>query len=182
MNQDKTQAKTRMETRMPEANPAKAQSAPSTGTPPPETPGKIEIDPALLSYSLARDLARVPREEWAKIESIACRVGFTRDVAEGVRFVDAVANVINQQGGLFDTQDPDKRHNLEQCSREIVDAYRGFILTTVQVARKLRLTNILERYWRLLSIYGTPPKKADSPRAAPKPEPANPASGPAEAA
>jgi len=182
MNQDKTKAKSGMETRMPETNPPKGNSAPRGGTPAPETPARIEIDPALLSYSLARDLARVPREEWAKIESIACRVGFTRDMAEGARFVDAVANVINQHGGLFASQDLDKRRDLEQYSQMIVDAFRAYILTTVQVARKLRLTNILERYWRLLSAYGPPPKAADSQRAAPKPDAAKPESDPAEAA
>ena len=146
------------------------------------SPAKIEIELAFLSISLARDLVRFPREEWSKIESIPCRVGFTRDMAEGIRFVDAVANVVNQHGGLFATQNMDRRRDLEKCSQEMVDAFRAMVLTTVDVARKLRLTNILERYWRLLSVYGPAPKKADRTKGAAKSPPAQPEKAVAEVA
>lgn len=182
MNPERTKVNPRMAPRMPEANAPKAKDAPPKAAPARAAPAKIEVDPALLSYTLARDLGRIPPEEWSKIESVPCRVGFTRDMAEGVRFVDAVANVVNQHGGLFATQDLSKRRDLEQSSRQIVDAFRAFIRTTVQVARKLRLTNILERHWRLLSAYGSPPKKADETKTDPKPDAAKRDSDPAEAA
>jgi hypothetical protein len=177
MNDDKTKPRVKVEAPAPAA-----KNAPSNGVAVAPMPAKIELELALLSYSFARDLTRIPREEWSKIESVPCRVGFTRDMAEGIRFVDAVANVVNQHGGLFATQNMDKRRDLEKCSEEIVDAFRTIILTTVDVARKLRLTNILERYWRLLSVYGPAPKKADRGKAAPKPVAAKQESAAAEVA
>jgi hypothetical protein len=137
---------------------------------------KIEVDMELLSRSLARDLERIPREEWFRIESVPCRVGFTRDMAEGLRFIDAVANVVNQKGGLFASQNLDRRRDLEKCSEEIVDAFRTMILKTVETARRLNLTTILERHWRLLAAYGPAPKKAD------RPKPARPEAPAAESA
>lgn len=181
MNQEK-QTGSGTETRGSDAKPPAAKQTPGNGAPAAVAPAKIEMDPALLSYSLARDLARVPREEWARIESVACRIGFTRDMAEGVRFVDAVANVINQQGGLFSTPDLNKRHELEECSQQIVDAFRAFILAAVQVARKRGLTNILERYWRLLSAYGPAPKTAAANNGSSKSDAAKPKGDAATAA
>jgi putative addiction module component (TIGR02574 family) len=101
-----------------------APGTPKNGAAGVQTPSKIEVDLEALSYSLARDLARIPREDWSRIESVPCRVGFTRDMAEGIRFVDAVANVVNQHGGLFATRNMDKRRDLEKCSEQIVDAFR----------------------------------------------------------
>lgn len=178
MNQDK-KVKPGMEKRMPEANPPAPKNAPPNAAPPAGSAAKIEVDPVLLSLSLARDLSRTPREEWHKIESVFCRVGFTRDMADGVRFVDAVANVVNQKGGLFSSPNLDRRRYLEQCSEAIVAAFRAFLKTTAQVARTLQLTNILERYWRLLSTYNNPPKKADGVKAAQKPGAAKEARDPA---
>jgi hypothetical protein len=183
MNQDTTKGKPKAETRSPGGKPPQANGAPNGGTPVPSPPAKIEINPMLLSQSLARDLERIPEAEWFKIESVPWRVGFTRDMAEGVRFVDAVANVVNQHGGLFASPNLDRRRDLEESSQEIVDAFRVFIRTTVKVAKKLNLTNILERYWRVLSAYGAPPKKADAVKAGPKPDAAKKdGGGPAEAA
>lgn len=182
MNQDKTKAKSNAVPDTPEAKAPKDANSQGGGTPPPEPPAKIEIIPALLSYSLAHDLARVPREEWFRIESIPWRVPFTRDMVDGIRFVDTIANVINQQGGLFVTQGLERRRDLEQYSQQIVDAFRALIGTTVQVARKAHLTNILQKYWRLLSIYGSPPKKAEGAKTQPKPDAPKQDNGPAEAA
>lgn len=182
MNPEK-QVPTGADARTPDERPPVAKEAPATKPAAPAPPTKIEIDPALLSYSLARDLKRLPREEWIRIESIACRVdGFAWDMAEGVRFVDAVANVIDQKGGLFATTDPNKRRELEECSRLILDAFRAFILAAVQVARRRRLTNILERYWRLLSAYGPAPKTAAADKGPTKSEAAKPKGDAATAA
>jgi len=162
MSQDNAKAKPKADARSPERKPPPPSGTPGGGAAPVPPPPKIEVNPMLLSQSLARDLQRIPEAEWFKIESVPWRVGFTRDMAEGIRFVDAVANVVNQAGGLFASQNLDRRRDLEQSSQEIVDAFRVFVRTTVKVAKKLNLTNILERYWRLLSAYGTPPKKADA--------------------
>ena len=188
MNQDKAKPKPRPETRTPQPDPpptaanapAQVPPAPSSPTAPPPAP-KIEVNPALLSQSLARDLQRIPPAEWFRIESIPWRVEFTRDMAEGIRFVDAVANVVNQKGGLFDTRNLGMRRQLEQSSEEILEAFRAFIRTTVKVARKMGLTNILQRHWRLLAAYGSPPKKADDAKAGPEPA-AEKKAGPSEAA
>lgn len=153
------QAQSKTAGRPPLGKPTKPSGAPGGEIPAPIPPARIEINPATLSRSLARDLERIPPAEWFRIESIPWRVGFTRDMAEGIRFVDAVANVVNQKGGLFDRRNLDVRRELEQNSEEIVEAFRAFIRTTVMVARKLGLTNILERHWRLLGAYGSPPKK-----------------------
>jgi hypothetical protein len=182
MNQDKSMVKPRMEMRPPAANPPKAQNGPANGTPSAASPARIEIDPAVLSLSLSRDLKRIPEAEWFRIESIVWRVGFTRDMAEGVRFVDTVANVVNQKAGLFATPNLDRRRKLEEYSQQIVEAFRALIHTTVQVARKINLTNILERYWRLLSIYGPPPKKAGGNGDSAPPEAPKQDIGPVEAA
>ncbi len=182
MNQDKSKVKPRMEMRHPVAKTPKAQNDPTHGTPSATAPAKIEIDPVVLSLSLSRDLRRLPEAEWFRIESIAWRVEFTRDMVEGIRFVDTVANVVNQQAGLFATPNLDRRRKLEEYSQQIVEAFRDLIHTTVQVARKMNLTNILERYWRLLSIYGPPPKKAGGNGDSAKPEAPKRDIGPVEAA
>lgn len=132
---------------------------PDPATPPavPAPLAKLEVDPAILAPSLARDLVRLPKELWGEIEAVRCQVDFTRDMAEGIRFVDTVANVVNQRGGLFTATDPKRRRELEEQSDRIVGAFRQFIVTTVEVARKIRLTYILQRNWRLLSIYGPLP-------------------------
>lgn len=182
MSNDKTKGSTNAVPHMPAVKPPQESSAPTVGTPPPQPPAKIEVIPALLSYSLARDLERTPREEWFRIESIPWRVPFTRDMVDGIRFVDTVANVINQQGGLFVTQGLDRRRDLEQYSQQIVDAFRALVGITVQVARKTHLTNILQKHWRLLSIYGSPPKKAEVAKTQPKPDAPKQDTGPAEAA
>ena len=182
MTQDSAKAKPKGETRSSEGKSPPSNGAPGGGTPVASPPAKIEVNPMLLSPSLARDLERIPQAEWFKIESVPWRVGFTRDMAEGVRFVDAVANVVNQHGGLFASQNIDRRRDLEQSSQEIVDAFRVFIRTTVKVAKKLNLTNILERYWRLLSAYGTAPKKADAVKATAETAAAKTGEAPAEPA
>lgn len=162
MTQDSPKPRPRRGTRPTEAKPPAPQGPAEDGSANPAPPPRIEVDPTLLSASLARDLERLPQAEWYKIESVPWRVGFTRDMAEGVRFVDAVANVVNQHGGLFASRNLERRRELEQSSQEIVDAFRAFIQTAVKVAKKLNLTNILERYWRLLAAYGTPPRKAEA--------------------
>jgi len=174
MNQVNTKTKGGPMARAPETKAPPASGGPGGAAAVPAPPPKIiEVNPMFLSVSLARDLERIPQVEWFKIESVPWRVPFTRDMAEGVRFVDAVAYVVNQHGGLFASQDLHRRRDLEQSSQEVVDAFQAFIRTTVKVARKLGLTTILQRHWRLLSVYGSPPKKTDAAKAD---------GGPAEAA
>lgn len=169
MNQEKAQPKQKGAAPRPPAPKGPLSQAPS-GVPAlgEGMPAKVEVDLALLSYSLARDLARVPREEWGRIESVHCRVPFTRDMADGIRFVDDVANIINQIGGLFATQHRKKQHDLQKCSEQIVTAFRALIETTVGIARKLQLTQVFARHWRHLSNYGPMPAKPEAARAAPK--------------
>jgi len=182
MNQDKTKPKGGPAPRPPAPRPPSPPAAPG-GAPPVQTPPpKIEINPILLSPSLARDLERIPQAEWHRIESVPWRVIFTRDMAEGIRFVDAVAFVVNQQGGLFIAQNLERRRELEEHSQQILDAFRALIGVSVQVARKLALTSLFEKHWRFLSTYGPRPKKAEGAKDRQKNDAAKQGGNPTEAA
>ena len=154
--------------------PPKPGRAPGNGAPPGPTGGKIEVIPSKLSPSLARDLARIPVEEWNRIESVLCHLNFSRDMAEGVRFVDAVATWLDQKDGVFATRNPERRRELEECSEKILEAFRALIRTTAEVARRLMITDPLARHWWLCSMYGRVKKKPNAPGEAPQPNAAAP--------
>lgn len=154
-----------MEHPIPPAGAPPPVAAPAAGAP--SGPKAIELEK--LPYSLRGLLAWLPESEWHLIHAIVCHGSFIREIADIARFLDAIwthsKKAEDRVGDRLTGAERDAfRDRIDQAVKEIVTV-------SVELARRARLTEILQRNRPLVVRYVPETIAKAAPKAAWKTEP-----------
>jgi hypothetical protein len=154
-----------MEHPIPSAGALPPVAAPAAGA----QSGPKPIEMEKLPYSLRGLLSWLPETEWHLINAIVCHGSFIREIAEIARFLDAVWT----HSKKAEDRVGDRLTGAERDSfRDRIDhAVKEIVTVTVELARRARLTEILQRNRPLVVRYVPETIVKAAPKPARKTEP-----------
>jgi|GEM_PF-5834446 len=149
-----------------EVPPAAAQAAaPVTPAMAPATPKAVPVEQ--LPRSVQWIIGRVPPQDWRFVETLVCRLPFTRDLVNAIQFADTVW--FHARNAEFRTLDRITGAEMDGFRAELDAAAQKIVSVTVALAGRAGLTETIQRYRRLLRRYGVsanPGKASPAPGAA----------------
>lgn len=157
----------------PAARPPEGETGPSGNAP-------LTIGIERLPFTLKSLLSWLPESEWHLVQAVICHGSFIREIIDVAKFVDAIwTNSKKAEDRLANrvtgAERDAFREGLEQDMKDIVTR-------AVELARRARLTEILQRNRGLVLRYVPEVSPKSSPRGPRKAEPGKIADPPKEAA
>lgn len=139
---------------------------PAGGRPAPELPKGLTMD--RLPRSVQQVLSWLPPQDYRLLETAVCHLPITRDMVGVVRFTDAVWTVA--RNAEHRTVDRITGSEMDRFRERLDNAVQELMALTCELAVRARLTEVQQRYKKLLRKFGY---AKDGPDAGP-PAPARP--------